>query len=261
MILSGQLMETAILVLMLVSALSTSHVQVAYGIDDSTMNVTVSDESFHVDLVLEIELSVSEYGQFEDAEDAYSRDRANFRERLRENIEFSIQKLVSGTTVTNLRIDRIDSDEEVSKMHVELEFDVEGAITTLANGSKRYDLTWRSFKAERKFRSESRTIDPSEALGLDFSWFGDDLDNDDKWTVEEAGGNTVIRQKREYRIDVDDGDAETNLTQRFTLPGSTLTIDDDTVQSSSASSPSPNRPFWQPIIDFFNWLWVQLFNR
>ena len=258
---SGQLVEAVTLVLLLVSALSASQVRVVYGIDDSTMNVTVSGESFHVKLLLEIELSVSEYDQFEDAEDAYSRDAANFRGRLRESMELAIQGLVSGTTVTNLKIVRIYSDEEDSEMHVELEFDVDGAITTLADGSKRYDLTWRSFKAERKFRSEGRTIDPCEALGLDFSGFGDDLDNDEKWNVEESGGNTVIRQKREYRIDVNDGDAEINLTQKFTLPSTTLTISNDTVQSSGASSSSPERPFWQPVIDFFNWLWAQLFNR
>lgn len=43
---SGQLVEALTLALLLVSALSASQVRVVYGIDDSTMNVTVSGGEF-----------------------------------------------------------------------------------------------------------------------------------------------------------------------------------------------------------------------
>lgn len=223
-------LSTVLLALLLIPILSAPQVNVVYGLDDSTMLVTVSDEKFHVKIDLKIQLSISGYTQFVDTEDAYSRDVGTFRGKLRESIENAIQELVSDATVTNIDIDTVECNEDTGKMHVELSFDVEGAITTLANGSKIYDLKWRSFKADKKFSCEGRAIQPEESLGLDFSHFDDDLDDSDEWSVEESGGNTVIRQKREYELDVDDGEVDLRVTQKFTVPGTGLVVDDNTVQ-------------------------------
>ncbi len=227
---SGLWLVTVLLSLLFIPLLSISQVQVTYGLDDSSMLVTVSDEKFHVKIDLDIQLSIDDYTQFIDTEDAYSRDAATFRGKLRESIEDAIQELVSDATVPSIDIDSVECYEGSGKMHVELSFDVEGAITTLTNGGRRYDLKWRSFKADNKFSCEGRTVSPHEGLGLDFSGFEDDLDDSDEWSVEESGENTVIRQKREYELDVDDGEVDLRVTQKFTLPNTGLKIDDDIVE-------------------------------
>jgi len=253
------------LALLLISLLSASQVPVVNGLDDSTMLVVVEDSRFHVEIEILIQLSVDDYSQFVDAEDAYSREAGAFRRKLEKSIGEGVQELTGVATVTSLEIETIECIESAGKMRVELSFDVEGAITTERDGGKVYDLRWRSFEADSKFTCALRNIKPSEALGLDFSGFSHDLDDEDEWRVEESGGNTVIRKKQEYVIEVDAGKVDLRLTQKFTLPGTGLIIGEDTVKSEASAettneTAAEGAPWWKPLIDFFMWLRSLLFG-
>jgi len=250
----GPWVETAILVLLLIPMLSTLQVTSVYGLYESSMIVTVSDEKFHIEIDLGIQLTIDDYSQFVDAEDAYSRDSATFRGKLRESIEDGVRKLVSGAIVTNLDIATVDCHEDSGKMYVGLSFDVEGAITTPTNEGEEYNLKWRSFKADKKFSCEYRTIDPSESLGLDFSGFEDNLDNSNAWSIEEKNGDTIIKQRLEYELDVDDGEVDLRVTQKFTVPDTGLTVDNDTAQHPQAQQTTQQGTEQeQPKIPGFPW--------
>lgn len=244
-----------ILVSLLILTITIPQMPVVYGLDDSSVLVSVDDSKFHVEIDLLIQLSIEDYSQFVDAEDAYHQEKGTFRSKLGESIEDGIQELVNDATVANLEIEVLDCDESAGKMRVELNFDIEGAITTGTGGRKSYNLKWRSFDADKKFRCASRDIRPSEALGLDFSEFDDGLDDEDEWRIEESNGNTVIRKKREYDLIVDDGEVDLRVTQKFTLPGNDLDINEDTVETEApAETVGEEEPWWQPLIDFLRWL-------
>jgi hypothetical protein len=243
------------LVFLFILVITIPQVPIVYGLDDSSVLVSVDDSKFHVDIDLLIQLSIQDYSQFTDAEDAYSQEKRTFKDKLTESIEDGVQDFVEDATIDNLEIEVLDCDESAGKMRVELSFDVEGAITTGTDGKKVYNLEWRSFEADQKFRCASRDIRPSEALGLDFSEFDDDLDDEDEWRIEGSNGNTVIRKKREYDLQADDGEVDLRVTQKFTLPGTNLTINEDTVETAaSAETVSEEEPWWQPLIDFLRWL-------
>jgi hypothetical protein len=229
---------------------------VVYGLDNSSVLVSLDESRFHVEIDLIIQLSVSDYSQFVDAEDAYNQEKGTFRSRLEESIEDAIQELVDDATVDNLEIEVLDCDESAGKMRVDLNFDIDGAVTTGTDGTKSYNLKWRSFNADDKFRCASRDIKPSEALGLDFSDFDGDLDDEDEWLIEESNGNTVIRKRREYDLKVDDGEVDLRVTLKFTIPGTDLNIDDDIVQTEAPAETvsAEEEPWWQPLIDFLRWL-------
>jgi hypothetical protein len=242
-----------VLPLLLFILLSIPRIPSVYALDDSSMLVTVVDNKFHVKIDFIIQLSIDDYTQFEDAEDGYSRDLGTFRGKLESSIESAVRKLVGDATIGNFNLRTVDCDEGAGKMHVELEFDIEGAITTDADGGKEYNLKWRSFKAIQKFSAEGRTIDPSEALGLDFTEFDVDLDDIDEWSIGETEGNTVIRKKIEYEIDTDEGEVDLRVTQKFTIPHTDLTINEDTVSSKSSQQAAESTEQQRPWIPGFPW--------
>lgn len=241
-----------VLPLLLFILLSIPRILSVYALDDSTMLVTIVDDKFHVEIDFIIQLSIDDYTQFEDAEDSYSRDLGTFRGKLEDSIESAIRKLVGDATIGNFNLRTVDCDEGAGKMHVELEFDVEGAITTDADGGIEYNLKWRSFTASQKFSAEGRTIDPSEVLGLDFTEFDDDLDDSDEWSIGENEGNTAIRKKIDYEIDTDNGEVDLRVTQKFTIPHTGLTINEDTVFKSSQQATGSTEP-QPPRIPGFTW--------
>lgn len=242
-----------VLPVLLFILLSIPRIPSVYALDDSTMLVTVSNDKFHVEIDLIIQLSIDDYGQFEDAEDGYSRDLGTFRGKLKSSIESAVRKLVGDATIANFNVRNVDCDEGAGKMHIELDFDVEGAITTNTNGGKEYNLKWRSFKATQKFAAEGRTIDPSEALGLDFTEFDIDLDKSDGWTIGVDEENTMIRKKIEYELDTDEGEVDLRVTQKFTIPHTDLAINEDTVSFKSSQQAAGSADQQPPRIPGFPW--------
>jgi len=213
------------------------------GRDDSTVDVTVSDSKFHVEIDIDISLEIDDLTQFIDAEDAYSRNAGAFRGDLRESIEDAVQELLPEATVTGLEIEEINCDEATKDMLILLSFDVEGAITE--GETVEYNLIWRTFVATQKVHAADRQIQPEEALGLDFHDFKDDLD---EWEVAESSGNTVIWEEKEYELEADDGDVELRVEMTFTLPGTGMTIGEDkvtakeTAKQTQDTQPPPQIP-------------------
>ncbi len=263
----------ALLIVLLLSALTVPCIVPAFGLDDSTITITVNGDKFHVDIDLVIQLSISDYAQFVNAEDANSRDAGEFRGELREVIEDAIQELSPDATVTGIDVERVECDEDAGKMHVELSFDVEGAITTLSNGSKEYDLKWRSFKADKKFSVEGRGVDASEALGLDFRGWDSALTDDDDWEETESSGKTVFTYEREYVIVAEDGEVDLRTKMTIKIPGTGLTVSDEkaaTAPTTLSTTPAESEPlgtiaynwlvkwWWEPIRDFFGLSVVRL---
>jgi len=238
------------LILLLIPVLSAPQVHVVQGLDDSSMLVTVSNDRFHVEINLRIQLSIEDLTQFIDTEDAYSEDEAIFNREVQESIEEAVQELSEDATVINIDVDTVECHEDRGKMHVVLSFDVEGAIESLDGGGRRYDLAWRSFKADKKFSIKGTTIQPDEDLGLDFSDFDDDLDDSKRWTVSESNGNTVIRQEQEYDLETDNGEVDLRVAQKFMLSGTNLTINANTVEEKPAQQATQQE---QPMIPGFPW--------
>jgi hypothetical protein len=199
--------------------------------EESYVIVTVVGSKFHVEVDLRVNLSIDDFSQFGDAEDAYSRDQGAFRGGLLESIESGVREHVAYASVTGLSISRIEYDESEREMFVELSFDVEGAIKE--GDTTEYDLKWRKFIAVKKLSSADRRVQPAEALGLDFHDFKNELSD---WTIKISSGNTVIERRETYKLNADDGEVDMALTMRFTLPGTGMTIGADTVTSKEAAS-------------------------
>lgn len=201
--------------------------------EESYVIVTVVGSKFHVEVDLRINLSIDDFSQFGDAEDAYSRDQGAFRGGLLESIESGVREHVPYASVTGLSISRIEFDESEREMFVELSFDVDGAIKE--GDTTEYDLEWRQFVVDEKVSSADRRVQPAEALGLDFHDFKDELSD---WTIKISSGNTVIERRETYKLNADDGEVDMSLTMRFTLPGTEMTIGADKVTSKGAATGS-----------------------
>ena len=217
--------------------------------EESYVIVTVVGSKFHVKADLRVNLSIDDFSQYGDAEDAYSRDQGAFRGGLLESIESGVREHVPHASVTGLSISRIEYDESEREMFVKLSFDVEGAIKE--GDTTEYDLRWRKFVAVKKVSSADRRVQPDEALGLDFHDFKDNLPD---WTIKISSGNTVIERRETYKLNADDGEVDMALTMRFTLPGTELDISADKVTtreaatSSGAATPPPIPGFpWEAI--------------
>jgi len=214
--------------LLIIVVLMIFMIRPVYAYPQSECTVRVRDNIFECTYSL-VFIPGFDLDQFQDAEDAYGRFPSDFRAGLKGSILDAVMKAserTEGISVENLDVDRLEVNEESGKVYVTITFDLVGFIST-SNGETIFDLTWRDFTASKKFSvgsgSNRYTIDPSEALALNFHKFSLPLRD---WDMEVSSGITEFTHSEDYELETDLGDIDLETSYLIIIPKTRLTLID-----------------------------------
>ena len=236
--------------------------EVGASTPQSFVTVTVDGDKFHVDMNIEFVKDGNE-DQFGNVVDAKDREPNNFHGELSRSLAQAISnasgKRITKDDITDLNTRFVNAE---TKFYAEISFDLAGFIATDADGRITYDLSWRTFKVDKKLEVETTRgtyqIDASEAMALNFEDFGYNLQDWNYWEQSAEDDTLILKRNKELSIDVDgDGKINLNVLYKIEIPNRlNLTINGDKIVYTPAGAVTERKGYIEQILD-----WIRNLTR